>query len=216
MTLIRGLLPFEGLRTFQGVGDVTDDRELWAAAQQGDGNAFAQLWDRHRDRAFRSAMRVAGTTTDAEDVVASAFLELWRRREHVRLVDGSVLPWLLVTVFNLGRNVRRGLRRHSAFLATLPPPDDVPDHAESVLDRVAALREERSLARILQTLPAMDRDILVLVALEGMTLADAGAALGIRVGAAKTRLARARRRARSSWHSNLDPFTDVLPEGNPS
>ena len=57
---------------------------------------------------------------DAEDVAASAFLELFRRRDDVRVVNGSVLPWLLVTASNLARNSARARRRYQEFLARLP------------------------------------------------------------------------------------------------
>ena len=187
-----------------------DEVETWRATRAGDGAAFARLWDLHRDRVFRTALRIAETRTDAEDLVAGAFLELWRRREAVRVVDGSVLPWLLATVYNLGRNANRGLRRHRAFLATLPPPAAAADHAETSLDRVAALREERSLVAVVRSLPAVHRDILALVVIEDLSIADAAQVLGIRTDAAKVRLSRARARVRDAW----SPAALRLEEGS--
>lgn len=189
-----------------------DEVETWRASRAGDGAAFAQLWDLHRDRVFRTALRIAETRTDAEDLVAGAFLELWRRREAVRVVDGSVLPWLLATVYNLGRNANRGLRRHRAFLAALPPPAAAADHAETSLDRVAALREERSLVAVVRGLPAVHRDILALVVIEDLSIADAAQVLGIRTDAAKVRLSRARARVRDAW----SPAALRLEEGSTS
>lgn len=55
-----------------------DDADLWARSLRGDGRAFAGLFDRHRDRVFRSVLRLVVTTHEAEDVVATTFLELWR------------------------------------------------------------------------------------------------------------------------------------------
>ncbi len=92
----------------------------WLLAAGGDGEAFGRLFDAHHARVHRHAARLAGSTHDAEDVLAAAFLELWRQRERVRVVDGSVLPWLLVTTTNLALNQRRWLRRHRAFLDRLP------------------------------------------------------------------------------------------------
>ena len=59
------------MRTFQGVGD-EDEVEIWRASLAGDGEAFALLWDRHRDRVHRAALRVAETRTEAEDLGAAA------------------------------------------------------------------------------------------------------------------------------------------------
>ena len=61
--------------------------------------------------ANRQAVRLLESWPDAEDVSASAFLELFRRRDDVRIVNGSVLPWLLVTTANLARNATRARRR---------------------------------------------------------------------------------------------------------
>lgn len=96
-----------------------------------------KLFDRHRDRVFGHACRLVESRYDAEDVTASAFLELWRRRGDVRLVEGSVLPWLLVTTGNVARNSRRGTRRYRQFLSRLPPRGVCAGHGGC---RVGALR----------------------------------------------------------------------------
>jgi len=90
---------------------ITDEAVLWSRARSGDGRAFAAVFDAHRDRTFRHVLRLVASAHDAEDVVAGTFFELWRRRDTVPVVDGSVLPWLLVTAGNLARNAGRGLRR---------------------------------------------------------------------------------------------------------
>jgi DNA-directed RNA polymerase specialized sigma24 family protein len=97
-----------------------DEAQLWSLARGGDALAFAAIFDLHRDRVFRQAVRLLDSGPDAEDVSASAFLELFRRRDDVRIVNGSVLPWLLVTTANLARNSTRARRRYRDFLARLP------------------------------------------------------------------------------------------------
>lgn len=79
------------------MGELADEADHWSAAIAGDAQAFAALFDLHRDRVFRYARRLLGDIHDAEDATAGAVLELWRRRTSVRVVEGSVLPWLLVT-----------------------------------------------------------------------------------------------------------------------
>lgn len=184
-------------RTVQGVnaGD-WDDAALWAASLDGDSRAFATLFARHRDRVFRSAARLTGSTADADDVAAAAFLELWRRRDRVRLVEGSVIPWLLVTVSNLARNHRRTRRRYRAVLDRLPTrdPDDGSGEILSRLDHRAGHSE---LSRALRSVSALDATLLVLTAVEGCTVAEAAAALGLSTSAANSRLSRSRTRLRS-------------------
>ncbi len=59
-----------------GGNDEAGDARLWEKSLQGDGAAFGLLFDRHRDRVFRHAYRLAGKQQDAEDVMSTAFLEL--------------------------------------------------------------------------------------------------------------------------------------------
>ncbi len=115
----------------KGQPPLESDAELWRRSLDGDGQAFGLLFDRHRARVYAHACRLASTRHDAEDVVASAFLELWRRRADARLVDGSVLPWLLIAATNIGRNAARGTRRHRQFLDRLPRGRDLPDAADT-------------------------------------------------------------------------------------
>lgn len=176
-------------------GDETDAM-LWLRGLEGDGEAVAMIFDRHERRLFRAALRDAPTSHDAEDVVATVFLELWRLRAKVRLVDDSLLPWLLVTTTNVSRNAARSRRRHRNLLAKLPPDPPATDAGDEALDNIVALQRERRIAGALNDLRPADRQILLLTAGDGLTLAESAAALAISLDAAKARLTRARRRAR--------------------
>lgn len=175
-----------------------DEPTLWANALAGDGEAFGQIFDQHKDRVFRHALRLVDQRADAEDVTASAFLELWRRRHDARVVSGSLLPWLLVTTTNLTRNLHRSTRRHRALLARLPRPGLAIDPAQAHLDSSALDGLEPELASALRDLPVLDQQVLGLTALEGFSLEEAGLALGLSTSAVKSRLHRIRRRLRTS------------------
>jgi RNA polymerase sigma-70 factor (ECF subfamily) len=66
---------------------------------------------------------------------------------------------------------------------------------DAVDDRLDALAERGRLRTALDGLAAADRELLLLVAWEGLTPAEAAAALGISPVAARSRLHRARKRA---------------------
>jgi RNA polymerase sigma factor (sigma-70 family) len=174
---------------------VESDEGLWCRSLDGDGEAFGGLFDRHRDRVFRHACRLVDARHEAEDVAASAFLELWRRRADVRLVDGSVLPWLLVTTTNLGRNTSRGTRRYRQLLERLPRAEEQPDAAEVALG-THALGVDARLRAGLRSLSKTDAHLFVLVALEGYPVTAAAEQLGLSVSAARARLYRVRGRLR--------------------
>ncbi|WP_137845830.1 RNA polymerase sigma factor [Microbacterium sp. 2FI] len=170
------------------------DAELWANVLDGDERAFGALWDRHRDRTLRHLFAQGFPLADAEDLVAIVYLELWRRRHSVRLVDGSILPWLLVTARNVGSNAARARRRYHRFLSELPGPVPAPDHAELHAER----NDERvtELRAVLAAASPRDASLLALTVIEGFTVSQAAEAVNISEPAARMRLSRLRTRLR--------------------
>lgn len=198
-----------------GVGghsiNVTDSENaeaaLWGRARRDDGDAFGLLFDLHHDRVYRRALGLMSDTHDAEDVAAAAFFELWRKRRVVRPVQGSVLPWLLVTTVNLSRNAHRSRSRYQRLLRTMPRTEAVagPD-AESI-----ATRERLTVA--LRRLSPIDGALFVLTVLDELPLAVAAEAIGLKPSTARMRLHRTRVRLRADLH-DLNPTIHPAVEGN--
>jgi RNA polymerase sigma factor (sigma-70 family) len=182
-----------------------DEPRALEGVRDGDVDAFGELFDLHHDRVFRQAMRLTSSIHDAEDVTAVVFLEAWRRRDAMREVNGSVIGWLLVMTNFVFRNFARSSRRYRTGLQQLPPPEHVPDHADTVDDRIDRDSRRVALRTALATLPRSDQDILTLCVLEELSTADAAAALGIAPGTVKSRLSRAK--ARLTELLQQDPTT---------
>lgn len=176
------------------------DEVVWQWVLDGSAHEYAIFWRRHRDHVFHHHVRSGTSSSDAEDLTALTFLELWRRRAYVRFVDGSLLPWLLVTARNVARNSARARRRHQRFLAALPPPDVAPDPADGVVEH--ADEKWSSLSKELKRSRPSDRHLLVMTAVEGFTVREAAAALGLSESAAKMRLKRLRARVRGAVATN--------------
>lgn len=164
----------------------SQDEADWTRACEGDGEAFARIFDRHRERVYRHSLRLAPSPTEVDDAVAITFLEAWRNRQRARLIEGSLLPWLLVTATNVTRNQARSARRHALFLARLPPVEHAADHAD--------LHDDGPASKALRSLSTADRHVITLCVLEGLTDREAAQALGVAVGTVKSRLSRAKRR----------------------
>lgn len=174
------------------------DELEWARAIAGDGDAFGRLFDRYRRRVKLHSLRLAPTFADAEDVVAITFLEAWRQRTHVRFVDGSMLPWLLLTATNICRNLARGARRYREALARLPPPEPVADHAAEL--------GSTDVEQALTQLSFSDQRVVTLCIIEGYSEREAAQALGVPPGTVKSRLSRAKVRLRSLLAvASIDP-----------
>jgi RNA polymerase sigma factor (sigma-70 family) len=178
--------------TLRSVPSNESESSAWASARRGDGEAFASIFDRHSDRIYRHARRLTHNHSDAEDVVAAAFLELWRRRSGVRVVGGSVLPWMLVTTTNLARNRARGLRRYRSMLTKLPRSSLTPGADQSAAEKMHSDEVVIRVQRALRNLKPKDAALVALTMYEGYTPAQAAETLGITPGNARTRLHRAR------------------------
>lgn len=180
------------------------DQTIWQRVVAGDPRAYGLIWDRHHTRVLRHVVRSGHTAHDADDLTAMAFMEAWRRRSSVRFVDGSLLPWLVVTARNVARNAVRAQRRYSRFLENLPPAPPGPDPLAVVQDENSV---EHILRLALDDARPVDGDLLAMTALEGFTVQEAAAALGMSETAAKSRLHRFRSRLRTVLS------TDLLIEG---
>jgi len=172
------------------------DEHVWQRMLAGDACGFGVIWDRHQGRVYRHLLKTGVATADVEDLTATVFLELWRHRDTARFVDGSVLPWLIVTAQNVARNSFRARVRHRAFLAKLPPPVPAADPADGVVESYSD--DRRRLRKMVSALNPTDRELLALTVLEAFTIRDAAAALGLSEAAAKTRLSRLRKRLQNT------------------
>lgn len=192
--------------------DVESEAATWSRARDGDGTAFAALFRQHQARVYRRASSMLDSAHDAEDVTAATFFELWRKRRAVRVVDGTVLPWLLVTTVNLARNHRRGAGRYRAVIASLPREETTNPESTAVANietQLLGVRLVDAIARLSST----DVALLTLTALDELSISDAAAAVGIKPGAARMRLHRARLRVQTALSGQATSITAQAPEG---
>lgn len=202
------------VRTLQNMQQESGSSELslWTASRAGDQSAFGCLFDRHKDRVFRHALRLLSDRSDAEDVLGTVFFELWRRRNAVHVVDGSVLPWLLLTATNTALNLQRATRRYRRLLSRLPREDHVLSAEDQAYLCSNGLSPE--LDEALRGLNPTDQGLVALVIIEGYPIAEAAMALEIGSSVARQRLSRLRARLRASL-SPTSP-TELALEGNGS
>lgn len=189
------------------MGQQDTDAALWLEATTGTERSFAVLFDRHRTRVFRKAYSQLKSIHDSEDVVAMVFLEAWRSRSKVRIVDGSVLPWLLSVTSYVLLNQSRSTRRWRRLLVALPEPEGHADHADVVLDRIDQSAQLRAVYQAMETLNPQERSILDLCVIEELPVATVAAVLDIPIGTVKSKLHRAREKIRRRIPSHLMPGT---------
>ncbi|WP_235560758.1 RNA polymerase sigma factor [Microbacterium sp. Leaf320] len=140
------------------------------------------------------------TSWDAEEVAATAFFELWRRRDKVRIVDGSVLPWLLATTSFAAKNSLRSRRRYQRLLHRIPHDEDVADHADEVARAMDSLKISESVREALRQLNPREASVVILCIIHELPLAEAAVVLGVPEGTVKSRLSRVKARLRGELH----------------
>ena len=157
------------------------------------------LYERHAPAVFRYLARRAGPSA-AEDLLSEVFVAALDGRTRVVAHDsGSALPWLYGIAMNV---LRRHFRQGTAKWVAAGDPGMDWDAVDARLDAEAKRGQLRS---ALNVLSERDRELLLLVAWEGLTPAEAAEVLGIGKVAARSRLHRARRRAlQALGHSATD------------
>lgn len=159
---------------------------------------------RHADKVYRYARWRTGSRQIAEAVVSDVFLEALRSRDDYDPGRGSVESWLL----GIARNVMRRERRRRRREPDLVDPADLDDLASpGPTPEEEALDGERraELLDAVWELPRSDRDLVALVYGAELSSDRAARILGIRPGAARTRLHRILRRLR-------EKLEDLPPE----
>jgi RNA polymerase sigma-70 factor (ECF subfamily) len=174
-----------------GIARAASDETLWQASVDGDQRAFAALYERHAGSIYNYLFRRLADWSEAEDLTAVVFLEAFRRRKAVVVLEGKLLPWLYGIATNVLRNRRRALWRHRDLVARLerhPASDSTPDVAE----RAEAAAQMRSVLAQIAGLPRRQQEVVALCVWSGLSYEEASAALGVPIGTVRSRLSRAR------------------------
>jgi RNA polymerase sigma-70 factor (ECF subfamily) len=165
-----------------------------------DAEAFAGLYDRHAAALHRYVARRLGDSA-ADDIVAEAFLDAFRRRHKYDFRVRDARPWLYGIAANLmGKHSRAEVRMLRAYARTGRDPvraGDAVSGAE-IDGRLSAQAIQRDLAAALAALAAADRDVLLMVAWADLSYREVAAALHIPVGTVRSRLHRARAKVRTA------------------
>ena len=148
-------------------------------------------------RLRRYARALAGNRDDADDLVQDTLERAWARSALWRGV-ADMRGWLFSIMHNLHVD---GARRPR--VATQAMDDDTPEIAMAPTqgERLAVL----DLQAALDQLPAEQKEVVLLVALEDMAYADIAKTLGIPIGTVMSRLSRGRERLRALMDGRAEP-----------
>ncbi|MEO5665553.1 MAG: RNA polymerase sigma factor SigM [Nocardioides sp.] len=199
-----------------------NDAELLALHVEGDAEAFGELFSRHRDRLWAVALRTMGNPEDAADGLQEGMIAAFRRAGSFR-GDAAVTTWLHRVVVNACLDRLRAMKVRRAD----PLPDDLEDRADrgslvsstdaelDPAELTVADERRRTVLAALKTLAADQRAALVLVDMEGYSVAEAAQMLGVAEGTVKSRCFRGRAKLAPLLGVLAPVVRDTPAPGNP-
>ncbi|MGF1654208.1 MAG: sigma-70 family RNA polymerase sigma factor [Actinomycetales bacterium] len=146
----------------------------------------AQLYREHGGALVGYATRLTGDRHAAEDIVQEALVRAWRHRNDLSADRGSIRSWLFTVVRNITvdrarAQARRPVEAGADVLEVADrPASGAVEEAQHVVDQVV-------LRHALARLTPEHRQVLALVQLAGLSVAEAAEHLGVPPGTVKSR-----------------------------
>lgn len=191
--------------TSSGPATHQDQAEILARAQNGDHQAFAQLYSIHKRHIYSLCLRMVGSVAEAEDLAQEVFLQFHRKIETFR-GESALSTWLHRLAINV---VLMHLRKKSLQVSSLdelmePVSDQRPARGFGAPDLVLSGAIDRlTLQRAINDLPAGYRLIFVLHDIEGFEHNEIASLLDCSIGNSKSQLHKARLKLRESIRGHL-------------
>lgn len=174
------------------------EQEQIRLAREGDPAAFEALVTAYEVKMYHLALRYLGSREDAQDAVQEIFLRVYRFLDSFQQ-QSSFSTW----IYRIGVNVCRDLYLQKSRRGEQPmetgegdgqsPAEEIADsrYAPEVRPEQRELRE--LVWKALLSLPAQQKEILLLRDLQGLSYEEIAAALSMELGTVKSRIARARK-----------------------
>jgi RNA polymerase sigma-70 factor (ECF subfamily) len=183
------------------------DSELIECLQQDDLDALGVLFERYRDRVYRTALVIVRDSAVAEDILQDCFLKVYGNAHRID-TSRPLVPWLYRVTVNLSYTwLSRAKNRRM-------PIDNVVDllispmkHAPDRLTEQTELRQ--NVRQAINALSIDQRVVVVLYYLNGLSLQDIAEILDLPTGTVKSRLYYARENLRSKLGTNLSWLPEV-------
>jgi RNA polymerase sigma-70 factor, ECF subfamily len=175
------------------MGCEDDEPELIRAAVGGDRVAFSRLCDRHAAAVARRLSHLSGPSGAVDDLLQETLLRAMRAVTGFR-GECAFRTWLLGIATSVARDEQRRARR-SIWRLFLEPEEL--DEAPACAGRGAeAYADLAAVHRALDRLSPRLREVVILFELEGASLAEIAAELGVSIHTVGSRLRRGRERLR--------------------
>lgn len=186
------------------------DRELVIRLQEGDLEALGDLFDRHRQMVYRTALSVTCDESAAADLLQDTFLRLYRFADRVDPCR-PLEPWLYRVTTNLAYTWIK--RRKRWWKAIQDMADWLSMDKRNSSEPPIQLNEERQMVQqAVAALPTPQRVVIVSYYINDLSIQEISEILGIPVGTVKSRLHYGRQTLKKKLGLHQDLQKEVVYE----
>jgi RNA polymerase sigma-70 factor (ECF subfamily) len=168
--------------------DRASDQAALARMARGEGDAVAELYDRHARPIYSLALRILGDATEAEDIVQEVFSQAWKQAARYNASRGAVGAWLLTLTRSRAIDRLRAKRARPGDVSDERVADQLVDAGPPADLLVLSSEQVARVRAALDELPLLQRAAIELAYYEGLTHAEIADRLEQPLGTVKTRI----------------------------
>ena len=178
-----------------------DDTELVERLKTGDEEALEVIFNRYSAKLYNVAQKILGEVADVEEVIQDVFWTAFRKAKSFR-GNSQFSTWLYRLTINaaLGKVRRSRKSKETEYEEYLPKFQKdghhsvrpVIDWSDTLDEKYAKCELRQLLSDSLDQLKSLDKSVVILSDMEGISDKEIAVMLGLTVSAVKTRLHRAR------------------------
>jgi RNA polymerase sigma-70 factor (ECF subfamily) len=177
-----------------------------------DPDAFSSFYLAHLERVQRFVSRRVSDPQLAADLTAEVFLAAVESADSYRAERGAPEAWLIGVARNVINNEFRRMTRDREITRRISGRRLLDaDSIAEIEERIDAERAARAMYHAVASLRPKDRALMELVSVDGLSVNDAAAVLGLKPGTARVRLHRSRARVQSLLLPSAALITEVQP-----
>lgn len=161
----------------------SDTWRLVELAQDGDGEAFGQLYDRYVDMVYRFVYFRVNDRGLAEDFTSETFLRALRRITTISYQGRDIGAWFITIARNIVFDHTKSAR-HRMEVTTADAPDG-DDRAPGPESEVLTSMDNERLMKAVRSLGDEQRECIMLRFIQGLSVSETAAVMGKNEGAVK-------------------------------
>ncbi len=180
-----------------------DDKELIAAIVDKEAVAIAELYDRYSGMLQALSQRILGNSSDAEDVLQEAFLQVWNQAGRYDSKRSSVSTWLVLITRSRSIDRLRSRQVQQRTVTAAKQESSTTHTSPKGVGNVLLQERRNRLQQEMKDLPAEQRQVLEMAFFKGMTQSEISNQTGIPLGTVKTRTLLAMKKLRKALSDEI-------------